>query len=143
MEKIEIKIKLLHPDAKTPIYGSPESAGFDFYATKDVIISPGSSEVFSTGVSLELPKGFCLQLWGRSGLAKKGIFPVGGLGDSDYRGEYKVILRNQGTEPAIIKKGDRIVQGVPIPIPRVEFIETVTLSETLRGGGGFGSTGEN
>ena len=79
MEKVGVKIKLLHPDAKIPKYGTNESAGFDFYSVEDAIILPGELKMLHTGISLEFPKGFHVQIWDRSGKAKEGVHLFAGV----------------------------------------------------------------
>ena len=140
MEKIKVKIRLLHPDAKVPYYGSEEAAGFDLFAIEDKVIAPGAREIIGTGISLEVEPGISWQYRDRSGIGSKGVTHFAGLLDSDYRGEFKVILFNSSAEPYEVKKGDRIIQVVPVPIPRVEFEQVEELKETARGENGFGST---
>ena len=142
MQKIKVKVKLLHSDAKIPFYGSEGAAGFDLYSIEDKEINPGETIMVGTGIALEIEEGYCWQFWDRSGLAKKGIHHFGGLGDSDYRGEFKVVLHNAGKEVYKIEKGDRIIQIVPAPIVRAEFEQVEELGETIRGHGGFHSTGK-
>lgn len=142
MRKIKVKIKRLHPEAKVPIYGSEEAAGFDLFAVEDKVLEPNEIAVIKTGICLEIAPGYCWQFWDRSGMATKGIRHFAGLGDSDYRGEFKVVLQNCNKEPYKIEKGDRIVQVVPVPIVRADFEEVSELSETARGEKGFHSTGK-
>ena len=142
MEKREIKIKKVHSDAKVPFYSSEKAAGFDFYSLIDVIIESGKTAKISTGVSLEIPEGYYLRVEDRSGLAIKGIHKVGGIIDSDYRGEIFIVLHNSGKEPYKIEKHDRIAQGIITPTLRISFEEVKELSETKRGEGGFHSTGK-
>jgi dUTP pyrophosphatase len=142
MEKVKVKIKLLDKDAKIPFYGSEEAAGFDLYSVEEVLLKPGETKAVKTGVSLEIEKGYCFQLWGRSGLGVKGIHRFAGLGDSDYRGEYKVVLHNSTDKEYTIGKGDRIVQVVPVPIVKADFEVVEELTESKRGQGGFHSTGK-
>lgn len=142
MDKIQIKIKKLYPEAKLPIHATEESAGFDIYSLIDLTINPGEIEKVSTGIALELPKGFYLRIEDRSGLAFKGIHRVGGIIDSDYRGEIFIILHNTKKEPYKIEKHDRIAQGIITPSYIAEFINVENLSETVRGEGGFHSTGK-
>jgi len=141
MNKVKVKVKKLHPDAKIPIYATPESAGYDIYSIEDKEISPGKIEIIRTGLSFEIEPGFCYQFWDRSGLGKEGIHKLGGLGDSDYRGEFKVILHNTTEKSFKIVKGDRIMQIAIVPVFRAEFEEVDNLSDTIRGEGGFHSTG--
>mgnify|MGYP001593385664 CR=1 FL=1 len=142
MIKIKVRVKLIHPDAKMPFYGSEEAAGFDLYSVEDVTIMAGETKIIKTGVSLEIQEGYCFQVWDRSGLGAKGIHRFAGLGDSDYRGEYKIVLHNSTQKDYEIKKGDRIAQIVPVPIVRADFEQTEKLNETSRGEGGFHSTGQ-
>jgi len=139
---MKVKIKLLHQDAKIPKYASEEAAGFDIYAIEDRIINPNKVAILPTGISLELEKGFCLQFWDRGGMGVKGIHHFAGLTDSDYRGELKVIVFNSTLDPYKIEKGDRIIQGVILPVISAEFEEVESLSETKRGEGRFHSTGK-
>lgn len=142
MIKVKVRIKLLHPDARVPTYGSEEAAGFDLYSIEDVTVRAEETKIVRTGVSLEIQEGYCFQVWDRSGTGAKGIHRFAGLGDSDYRGEYKIVLYNSTKKDYEIKKGDRIAQIVPVPIVRAEFEQADELNETLRGAGGFNSTGQ-
>lgn len=140
--KIKVKVKLLNPDAKMPFYGSEQAAGFDLYSVESVLIESGKTAIIPTGVSVEIPEGFCVQFVDRSGLGAKGIHHFAGLIDSDYRGELRVVLHNTRKEPYKIEKGDRIIQGVLAPVLGVEFEKADTLRDTKRGEGGFHSTGK-
>ena len=142
MQHINVKVKLLHPEAKMPFYGSEEAAGFDLYTLEEKTINSGETLVVSTGVALEIEKGYCWQFWDRSGMGAKGIACLGGLGDSDYRGEFKVILHNTTKKSYKIEKGDRIIQVVPVPIVKASFEQVDDLSPSKRGEGGFHSTGK-
>lgn len=142
MKRVPVKIKLLHPDAKIPHYGSEEAAGFDLYSIENATLLPGESVMIKTGISLEIEPGYCFQFWDRSGLAKKGITHTAGLIDSDYRGEFRVILRNETSQPYHVEKGDRIIQAVPVPIVHADFEVVEELSDTERGEKGFHSTGK-
>ncbi len=142
MQKLPVKIKKLHPDAKTPIHASQDSAGFDLHTLEEITIHPKSTAVIPTGISWEIPRGYYVKLAGRSGLASKGITPLGGIIDADYRGEVKVILHNLSDHPHTLAKGDRIAQGIIMPVSQADFEETNTLSETQRNEGGFGSSGK-
>lgn len=140
--KIPVKIKLLNPDAKVPIHASEEAAGFDIYASEETILEPGKQSIVKTGVALEIEPGYGIQFWDRSGLGAKGIHHFAGLIDSDYRGEFKVILFNSTKESYKIEKGDRIIQAVIVPIVQGDFQVVDNLNETKRGEGGFHSTGK-
>lgn len=142
MEKLKIKVKLLHPDAKIPLHATADAAGFDLYSVEEVILGPGETKIVPTGISMEIPKGHCVQFRDRSGLGAKGIHHFAGLIDSDYRGEFKVVLHNSGKESYKIAKGDRIIQGVLTPVFQADFEKSAELSETARGAGGFHSTGK-
>ena len=142
MEKIGVKIKLLHPEAKLPVYATEGSAGFDIYAIENVLIQPNEVKMIPTGLSFELPPGFHLQVWDRSGKAKVGMHHFAGILDSDYRGELKVLLYNSTKELHQIEKGDRMVQVLILPAYQAEFQEVKELSQTSRGEGGFHSTGK-
>jgi len=142
MEKIPVKIKKLHPEAKIPIHATPGSAGFDFYSLYGGDIMPGETKKFSTGISVEIPKGHYMRMEDRSGMALKGIHKAGGIIDSDYRGEIGIILHNSSKETYKIEKHDRIIQGIVTPVSQADFQEVSELSETERGEGGFHSTGK-
>lgn len=138
---ILIKVKKLHPDAKTPEYANKGDAGLDIFSYEDCIIEPGKRMLISTGISIELPEGYVALVWDKSGIALKGIKSIGGVIDSTYRGEYKIILLNTSDENYIIKKGDKIAQILIQPVMTAEIQETNELSETKRDKGGFGSSG--
>lgn len=144
MEKI--KVMKLRAGATLPTYGSEQSAGADLYACleESVTIAPGETRFIPTGLAMELPMGTVGLLYARSGLAcKRGLAPANKVGviDSDYRGEYIVALHNHGTESQVIAHGERIAQLVITPVFTPGFQEADSLNETLRGNGGFGSTG--
>lgn len=127
-----------------PAYASDGAAGMDVVAAEDVTLAPGGRHAVATGFALAIPAGYEVQVRPRSGLAlKHGIsLPnTPGTIDSDYRGELKVIMINLGAEPFAITRGDRIAQLVVAPVQPARFIEVETLDETIRGAGGFGSTG--
>ena len=142
-----IAVKKLHPGAKLPTYGSAEAAGADLYACLDgsLTIQPGQTAWIPTGLALEIPKGYAGLVYARSGLAcKMGLAPANKVGviDSDYRGEITVVLYNHGPEPQTIASGERIAQLIITPVLTPAYMETDRLTETLRGTGGFGSTGK-
>ena len=139
---IKIKIKKIHPNAIIPTYGSEHAAGFDLCSIEDYELEPGETHAISTGISMEIPEGKCVLFWDRSGMGFKGIHRFGGVIDSDYRGEFKIILCNHTKEPYSIKKGDRIVQALIQDHYQAEFEEYKDLTDTQRGEGRFGSTGD-
>ena len=127
-----------------PAYESEHAAGMDLRAAEDAILPPGGRALVATGFAIALPHGFEAQVRPRSGLAAKhGVTLLNSPGtiDADYRGEIKVILVNHGREAFAVKRGDRIAQMVVAPVTRVVLKETLELSGTARGQGGFGSTG--
>jgi dUTP pyrophosphatase len=142
----KILIKKLHSDVNLPAYETSGSSGMDLqaYISEEIILKPGERKLIPTGLSIAIPENLEIQIRPRSGLAyKKGISVVNTPGtiDSDYRGEIKVLLINLGKEDFIIKKFERIAQMVVCPITKVVLSETNDLPDTIRGEGGFGSTG--
>lgn len=139
---MKIKIKKLVPEAIIPSYSLPGDAGMDMYSVEDAVIEAGERKLISTGISIELPEGFVSLVWDKSGIAlKKGIKTMGGVIEHTYRGEYKIILFNTSKEKFEIKKGDKIAQVLIQPIVTAEIEEVEELSDSVRGKGGFGSTG--
>ena len=142
-----IWVKVITDDnALIPKYQTSGSAGCDLISTVDVVIPLGSRRIIGTGLKMEIPSGFGAMVCSRSGLAAKhGIHVLNGNGiiDNDYVGEIKVILHNAGQEDFIIKKGDRIAQLLFFPIFQAIFQTATKLAETIRGEGGFGSTGNS
>lgn len=141
-----IAVKKLKDNAIMPTYGSPEAAGADLYACLDaeVQIEPGASVFVPTGLAMEIPKGYAGLIYARSGLAcKRGLAPANKVGvvDSDYRGEFMVVLHNHSKESQTICHGDRIAQLVVTPVITPGFQLVNELDDTQRSGGGFGSTG--
>ena len=142
----KINVKLLRDGAMLPTYGSSEAAGADLYACLEapVTIEPGKTAFIPTGFAMEVPKGCAGLIYARSGLAcKRGLAPANKVGviDSDYRGEVIVALHNHGTAPQTIASGERIAQLVITPVYTPGFCRVAELDDTLRGSGGFGSTG--
>lgn len=127
-----------------PAYATAGAAGMDVVAAEALILAPGARHAVATGFAIAIPEGYEVQVRPRSGLAlKHGITCLNTPGtiDSDYRGEVKVILANLGSEPFPIARGERIAQLVAAPVQRAMFEEVAVLDETVRGAGGFGSTG--
>ena len=144
---MKVAIKKLNKDAKLPAYGSEYAAGADLFACTqgDVVIQPHTTVMIPTGFAMELPVGYAGFIYARSGLAsKKGLAPANKVGvvDCDYRGEVIVALHNHGGQAQKISCGERIAQLVIAPYVTASFEEAEELSSTVRGGGGFGSTGE-
>lgn len=143
---IPVNIKKLNPNAVIPTYGSEYAAGADLYACihETVTIEPGETKLIPTGVAMELPVGYAGLIYARSGLAsKKGLAPANKVGvvDSDYRGEVIVALHNHSLVSASIDPQERIAQLVITPYIAASFNTVDSLDETVRGAGGFGSTG--
>lgn len=170
MRNVPVKIKRLHPDATVPQYATAGAAGFDLVAVEDVIIAPGETVKVRTGLAFELPPGYELQIRPRSGISAKTKLRVAnapGTVDEDFRGEVCVLIDNISPVPPVtdewtqtraidgeyiygtkapegtylIRKGERIAQGILAEVPRASFIVTDELTETERGEGSFGSTG--
>ena len=142
----QVNIKKLDERAILPTYGSEFSAGADLYACLDnpVTVNPGEAYLFHTGLAMEIPVGYAGLIFARSGLAtKKGLAPSNKVGvvDADYRGEVMVSLFNHSKEPRTIEHGERIAQLVISPFITAQWNEVDELNETVRGEGGFGSTG--
>jgi len=146
LEPISIQLKRLPHGEGLPLpgYATAGAAGMDVVAAEDVTLAPGARHAVATGFALAIPEGFEVQVRPRSGLAlNHGVTCLNTPGtiDSDYRGEVKVILANLGDAAFAVTRGQRIAQLVPAPVQRAALTEVVTLDETTRGAGGFGSTG--
>lgn len=142
---MNIRIKKLDPRGVIPAYQSHEAAGFDLHSIDDVILAKGERKLIGTGLAFGIEAGYEVQIRPRSGLAlKHGITVLNTPGtiDSDYRGEIKVLLINMGDEPFEIKEGERIAQAVIKEVIQASFELVEELDETVRGVGGFGSTGK-
>ena len=143
----KVLIKKLDPTVKLPAYKTDGSSGMDLMAfiKQSINVKPQTSCLISTGLSLAFSKDYEIQIRPRSGLAAKNnisVLNTPGTIDSDYRGEIKVIIFNHGNNDFIINNGDRIAQMILTPVVKMEFEETNDLPETIRGEGGFGSTGK-
>ena len=143
---MKVAIKKLNDKAIIPSYGSEFAAGADLYACLDgdLQVLPHQTVVVPTGIAIELPIGYAGLIYARSGLAtKKGLAPANKVGvvDCDYRGEVKVALHNHSESVQTVAAGERVAQLVITPYLTAEFIEKQSLSDTVRGAGGFGSTG--
>ncbi len=141
-----VPVKKLRPDAQLPVYGSAYAAGADLRACMDapITIDPGQTAMVPTGLTMEIPIGYAGLVYARSGLAaKRGLAPANKVGvvDADYRGELMVALHNHSAQSQTIEPGERIAQLVITPFLTAQYEEAQTLSETVRGTGGFGSTG--
>ncbi len=143
---MKVNVKKLSESARLPVYGSEFAAGADLYASEGTEIPAGETRFVHTGIAVELPAGTVGLVYARSGLAcKQDLAPANKVGviDCDYRGEIMVALHNHGAQARKVEAGDRIAQLVIAPYYAAEFAEAESLSETVRGAGGFGSTGKN
>lgn len=144
--KFDLRIKKLRDNAQMPTYGSEFAAGADMYAAIDnsVTIAPGETKFIPTGLAFEIPEGYAGFVHARSGLAsKRGLAPANKVGviDADYRGEVMVALHNHGTQAQTVEAGERIAQMIIAPFVAVNYVFSDELEDTVRGEGGFGSTG--
>ena len=143
----KVLIKKLDPAVKLPAYKTNGASGMDLMAfiKEPVSVKPKTSNLISTGLSVAFSEDYEIQIRPRSGLAAKNnisVLNTPGTIDSDYRGEIKVIIYNHGSENFVINNGDRIAQMILTPVIKMELEETNNLPETIRGEGGFGSTGK-
>ena len=143
---VKVLIKKLDKKVKLPEYKTTGSSGLDLTAfiEKKIVIKPGENALVPTGISIAIPEDTEVQIRPRSGLAAKNnisVLNTPGTIDSDYRGEIKVIIYNHGNKKFEIKDGDRVAQMILTPILKFDFEEVKELSTTIRGSGGFGSTG--
>ncbi len=141
--ELKVIVEKLHPDAKIPTKGSAEAACFDIYSVENAVVQQGLVTIVRTGVKMRIPTGYMIHIVPRSGLAyHHGVAVLGGIVDSDYRGEIMVMLSalDSGTYKTI-EVGERIAQLQIIPVPPVSMVEGSVDNDTERGEGGFGSTG--
>ena len=144
---VKVLVKKLNTRVKLPSYKTEGSSGMDLIAfvEKPIEIKPNSSALIPTGLSIAIPEDYEVQIRPRSGLAAKSnisVLNTPGTIDSDYRGELKVILFNHGNKQFVVKNNERIAQMVLAPVLKVDFEEVDSLPDTIRGSGGFGSTGK-
>ena len=143
---VKVLVKRLNPKVQLPSYKTKGSSGMDLMAFIEgtIKIAPNNSALIPTGISVAIPNDVEIQIRPRSGLAAKSnisVLNTPGTIDSDYRGELKVILFNHGSKEFIVNNYDRIAQMILMPVLKVDFEEVDNLPETVRGSGGFGSTG--
>jgi len=139
---MEIKIKRLSKKAAQPKYAHQGDAGIDLYIMESKILKPGEWHSFSTGIAMEIPKGFVGLIWDKSGLSSKyGLHVLAGVVDSSYRGEIKVVVYNLSQKPYKFQGGDQLAQMIIQPFLAANIKIVKKLSNTGRGQGGFGSTG--
>jgi dUTP pyrophosphatase len=136
-----VRYRLLREDARVPSYGSAEASGLDLHACGHTSLWHGETRLIQTGLAIELPAGFEAQVRPRSGISKRGLLVHVGTIDADYRGEIGLVVTNVGQTCQVVDDGDRIAQLVIAPVVRATLERAEVLSETVRGTGGFGSTG--
>jgi dUTP pyrophosphatase len=146
IRKTKLRFKKLREQAQVPQYGTEYAAGADLYACLEqpLMVEAGTTAFVPTGLAMEIPIGMVGLIYARSGLAcKKGLAPANKVGviDSDYRGEIIVALHNHSKENITIDSGERVAQMVIMPYVYAEYEEAESLEDTVRGEGGFGSTG--
>ena len=140
---MQIKIKKLHKDAKLPTFAHDTDAGMDLYTVEDFTIFPNEHKTIKTGVVIVFPEGYAALVWDKSGIAlKRYLKTVGGVFDTDYRGEYLIGLYNFGKEPQSFSVGDKIAQLLIQKVEHPKILEVTELDDTPRGDRGFGSTGK-
>lgn len=139
---MKLGIKLLNANAKMPTRGSKEAACFDLYVSEDTILPHAEGVLVPTGVAMAIPEGFCVKVYGRSSMCRKGIQVSTGIVDSDFSGEVKVQAINFAhARPVLLNKGDRIGQFMLVRLEPTELESVTELRETERGANGWGSTG--
>ena len=144
---VKVLIKKLFPEVQLPSYKTSGASGMDLMAfiKSSITVKPKTSSLIPTGLSIAFSEDYEVQIRPRSGLAAKNnisVLNTPGTIDSDYRGEIKVIIYNHGNNDFLINNGDRIAQMILMPVVKIELEETNNLPETIRGKGGFGSTGK-
>jgi dUTP pyrophosphatase len=139
---INIKITKLISDTVLPTYAHPGDAGMDVFSRENHLLQPGERHTFVLGFAAELPVGYVALVWDRGGLAhKQGIHCLGGVIDSNYRGEYVVVLYNTSKEPYQVRVGDKIAQILIQPVERAAIVESSDLSSSSRADSRYGSSG--
>ena len=140
-KKLELKVKKLYPDSRIPRYGRHGDAAIDLYCRKDYTLKPGEKKIFGSGVAMEIPEKFVGLIWSKGGLgAKHGMVSLGGVIDSNYRGEVVVGLYNSSKKSYKFAKGDKVAQLLVQSVASCQIREVKNLSKTQRGTGKFGSS---
>lgn len=139
-----IKVKRFMNGVLLPKMGSAAAAGMDFYQPESVVVEPHQTQYVTLGLAMEIPKGYMLMLAPRSSMSKTPLVIPNSFGviDADYRGEIKGIFKNTSDDEYLIQKGDRLLQGILVPVGALKLLEVDELTETVRGTGGIGSTGK-
>jgi dUTP pyrophosphatase len=141
LDAISFQVKKISPTAHMPLRKHPDDAGIDIFSDEEYLLKPGETHAFSTGISVEFAPGYVALIHDRSSMGARGIHHFAGVIDAGYRGEWKIVLHNASSETYQIKRGDRIAQCILQPIVGFEITESDKLQNSLRGAGGFGSTG--
>lgn len=141
---MELKVKKLDPEAKLPTKGHPGDAGIDLYTLEEVVIAPGAQVRIRTGISIEIPEGHVGLMWDKSSISfNNHLKSMGGVIDAGFRGEVHGSLVNMSSETQVLKKGQKFTQMLVQRFEHCDIVETDTLSDTIRGSGREGSTGQN
>jgi dUTP pyrophosphatase len=139
---MKLKVKRLHKDAVVPTFALPNDSGMDMFSYGEHIILPGELKKIPTGVAIQLPHGYAGLIWDKSSVGSKSLKVFCGVFDEDYRGEYFMVIKNLSDSPHTFVHGQKIAQMLIQKIEHPEIIEVDELDETVRGEGGFGSTGK-
>ena len=139
---MDLKAKKLVSEAKLPTRAHADDAGLDLYSVEECVLQPGERRAVKTGIAMAIPTGYVGLIWDKSGLAaKSGLKTMGGVIDAAYRGEIRVIVANLSQEPYRVEKGSKISQILIQKVELLQVCEVDSLDDTIRGEGGFGSTG--
>jgi len=144
---VKILVKKFNKNIKLPVYKTSGSSGMDLmaYTKNKIIIDSGKTAIIPTGIAVAIPKNYEIQIRPRSGLAAKkaiSVLNTPGTIDADYRGEIKIILINLSKKSFVVRSGDRVAQMILCPVTKAKLKEVKNLLKTVRGKGGFGSTGK-
>ncbi len=139
---MKLKIKKLNTGAVVPSFAHSFDAGMDLYSNEDIKINPNEVVKVKTGIAMEIPEGYVGLIWDKSSVGSKGLKTMGGVIDSHYRGEVMILIKNLSDMEYFFEKGDKVAQMLIQKVEHFEIEETNELPETLRGEGGFGSTGK-
>ncbi len=138
---MKLSVKKINNEAVLPTRAHSYDAGMDLYVNGRQVIIAHTTMAVSTGISMEIPEGFVGLIWDKSSVGAKGLKTLGGVIDSEYRGEVKVVIHNLNNEDIIFEHGQKIAQMLIQKVELVDIEEVADLSSTIRGEGGFGSTG--
>lgn len=139
---MKVRVQKLHPAAVVPSQQRPGDAGWDLVTPEEFVLQPGERQTIGLGFAVAFESGHVALIRDRSGLGSKGLHTLAGVIDASYRGEWKIVFLNTASETMTLKAGERVAQCLFLPIAGVELSETSSLEETVRGRGGFGSTGQ-